>query len=163
MIHPEKYYRLYFGRNADYYMSVLYQFDNGKKFVFNFFAFIFGLMWFMYRKMFLVFLIVWLVTIFQGQIETICIEKYNVTAEGKNLILLFSTLLWGTVFGFFGNKWYVNQADKVISKVVELDISEDEKELLIAQKGNITFIPHLLIILILSIIVAMGKQGLFGL
>ncbi len=100
--------------------------------------------------------------LFENQIETLLVDTYGFNWNENNGWLLVSTLIWATLFGFLGNRFYINHADKTIGKIIEMNMDEQRTEDMIVKKGSITLIPHLLIILILSIVVALGKKGLIS-
>src|SRR5688500_8755665 len=53
----ENYLRAFFDRQSDYYLLKYYEYHGGNKFTFNIGSFFCGIFWFLYRKLFLEFLL----------------------------------------------------------------------------------------------------------
>ena len=74
-------YEDFFQKNNSYYLEQLKYYNNGKKFRFSYAALIFGLFWFLYRKMylefFLIFIFYYVETIFENTILIKLIGRTN--------------------------------------------------------------------------------------
>ncbi len=65
----EAYLSVYFGKNSDYYLDRWKEYKDGRKISFKPYAFLFGIFWFLYRKMYLIFLLIIVVLIVEGIVE----------------------------------------------------------------------------------------------
>ncbi|KIA89087.1 DUF2628 domain-containing protein [Kaistella jeonii] len=145
-------YEIFFQKSNSYYHEQLKYYEQGKKWRFNYSAVIFGVFWFLYRKMYLEFFIIfifyYLETIFENVVLTnfIGIEQTKVVNFSVTIILLMT-------LGIVGNNLYIKKAKRTL-KNAEVKYSEIEKQKeYIAKKGGTSyiFIIFLLVILILSI------------
>ena len=145
-------YEIFFQKSNSYYLEQLKYYEQGKKFRFSYSALIFGLFWFLYRKMYLEFFIIfifyYLETIFENSVLTklIGIEQTKVVNFSVTIILLIT-------LGIIGNNLYIKKAKRTLRKA-EVKYSEIEKQKeFIVKKGGTSFIyvTILLTLLILAI------------
>ena len=146
-------YETFFQKSNSYYQEQLKYYEQGKKWRFNYSAFIFGVFWFLYRKMYLEFFIIfifyYLETIFENVVLTklIGIEQTKVVNFSVTIILLMT-------LGIIGNNLYIKKTSRTL-KNAEKKYSEIEKQKeYIAKKGGTSYIyiTLLLFLLILSVI-----------
>lgn len=100
----EKLYTLFFKRESDYYLERLnIMEESDKRAFFNPYIFVFGMFWFLYRKLyveaFVIILIALLLSITFGDIV------------GGILSLILTILTW-----FYGNFLYILKAQRVVAK-----------------------------------------------
>ncbi|MNY11479.1 hypothetical protein D3C86_1445100 [compost metagenome] len=120
-------------------MEQLKYYEQGKKFRFSYSALIFGIFWFLYRKMYLEFFIIfifyYLETILENSVLTklIGIEQTKVVNFSVTIILLIT-------LGIIGNNLYIKKAKRTLRQA-EVKYSEIEKQKeFIARKGGTSFI-----------------------
>ncbi|MCR9253227.1 MAG: DUF2628 domain-containing protein [bacterium] len=159
MKHSEEHYRLYFGRKADYYISIAEDIESGKTVAPNGFAFLFGFFWLMYRKMYISIAIYILLLFVESIIEEILYSLFNTPEKTASTINGISTLAWAIILGLISNRIYINQANRKISAILSLNLPEEEKRLRIQKKGGVTLIPHLIIITTIGIFIFLGRMG----
>ena len=99
-------FELYFQKSKEYYLDKLTKYKSGQKFTFNIFAFLFGLFWFVYRKMYLQALIILLVIIGEGFIEQLILTN-SVDENTSSIINIISTIAIATITGLLGNNLYI--------------------------------------------------------
>ncbi len=142
------FFNLYFQKNTAYYQDKLAKYKQGKKYTFNVFAFLFGLFWFIYRKMYLeafAFIIFVVATSFLEEIIAIA------TNENSNLFVsVITTFSIATITGFFGNNLYLQKAIKTITYAKTGLPDEAQIKKYIKQKGGVSYL--FLIVLALAII-----------
>ncbi|MNK30391.1 hypothetical protein D3C87_488080 [compost metagenome] len=132
-------YEIFFQKNNSYYLEQLKYYEQGKKFRFSYSALIFGIFWFLYRKMYLEFFIIfifyYLETILENSVLTklIGIEQTKVVNFSVTIILLIT-------LGIIGNNLYIKKAKRTLRQA-EVKYSEIEKQKeFIARKGGTSFI-----------------------
>ncbi|SNZ09692.1 Protein of unknown function [Persephonella hydrogeniphila] len=147
-------YRIFIGDRADYYIEKFKKFEEtGSVLSWNWAAFFFGLLWMLYRKMYLysaIFII--LVLFFIGAL--VYFNLYN------NLVM-FGIQLWLYVgFGAFGNYIYYTYVESKVSKIEKETEDPEKLKILLARKGGtdkISPVLFFLIIFILQILSYMPK------
>lgn len=130
-VEDQELYMAYFGNDADYYLERLIKVQNGKRFIFNAYAFFLGIFWFAYRKMFLV------VGIFLAllALELILVEiffPYSDTTAYDRLM----NIVYATVMGGFANYWYMIAAEKKIEKAKSLFSNQEDRIEYLKQNGG---------------------------
>lgn len=156
--HSEEHYRKYFGPQADYHLGVLNQMEEGKKNVFNFYAFLFGIFWLLYRRMYWVALAFLAIAMLWGLIESGLIELFKLH-QYSEIIGRGSMFLLGGILGAFINRIYLKRSNTKISKIIDTSNSEEEIDSRLKEAGGITFIPHLFMVFIVLLVIYLGKQG----
>lgn len=147
----EKYVK-FVKKNPVYYLANFFNMHKrGSKSSYNISAFLFPEYFFFYRKMYgigtLVLLIATLLEIptlliycINGTMPNVNLPAFilNHTADIERLEMYFcfARFIIDIVCGIFGNYWYFKKAKKTISEVENMDVSEDEKNELISQKGG---------------------------
>jgi hypothetical protein len=109
----------YFLTNSKYYLDKFEKFENGEKFTFNFWAGFFGIIWFVYRKMYkqavIIYLLNLVLTIFFVLFFPMLIYSNSIRFDNSfrtiyNLIVYAISFI---VLGFISNNLY-NQKVKLI-------------------------------------------------
>lgn len=157
MIEEEKHLVAYFGRQSDYYLEKYKAYHRGNRFTFNIGAFLVGLFWFLYRKLFMETLIIVLLLFLTGVIEAVVYELFSVSDEVQKVLLFGSTLLYATIYGFIGNALYLKRADKTIRKVLSGTEEEDERIKLLKKKGGVAWIPFAIIVLVIVLFIVFNN------
>ncbi|MFC6998770.1 DUF2628 domain-containing protein [Rufibacter roseus] len=155
--YTEDYYHAYFGQSADYYLRKLEQYQNGRKFTFNLGAFFFSMLWMLYRKMFIPALVYLGLVIAQGMIIVSLTERSIITKETALYIDRGMTLVWGIVVGFLGNYLYLRQAETKVNRLKRTSLSPQERVDRLHQMGGTTYMPHILLALILLMSVLFNR------
>ncbi len=104
------------------------EFESGKKLGFNFYAFLFGMFWMLYRKMHRFLLIILLVIIAESTLEFLILEWTNASLQTEQTLNKFSYFIWGSIIGLFANKGYIKMADRKISRILNLNLTQDITE-----------------------------------
>ena len=138
-------YEAFFQKSKSYYTDKWTRFKTGQKFTFNVFAFLFGLLWFMYRKMYLEAALVFVVIIGEGFLEALILS--NDIAKLFNII---ATIAMGTITGFIGNYFYIRKADKIVHTAKTKFLDEEQLKMFLGKKGGVSY---LFLIIIAGIIV----------
>ncbi|MBL0685292.1 hypothetical protein [Aquimarina mytili] len=86
-------------------------------------------------------------------------ENYLISDQTYNLLDIISRVIWASVLGLFGNKFYQLEADRKISRVINANLSERETEAKLGKVGGTTLTPHLILVLIIGILMYLFHQG----
>ncbi|MCH5600741.1 DUF2628 domain-containing protein [Niabella ginsengisoli] len=122
-------YETYFQNNKSYYIDKWAKFHAGQKISFNFFAFLLGLFWFMYRKMYIETAVLIIAIIIESGLETIILPN-DIEEGSASLINLVATIAIATAVGFLGNLLYIRKADKIVQEAkTKFSDSEQQKNI----------------------------------
>lgn len=128
-------YKIFFGRNHDYYLNRLNLLEKTNKISFNPDAFFLGVLWVLYRKMYYY----GLITI----VISLLLSFLNYSFFKYNYFSIVIALIIGIIYGLFGNYLYINYCTK---RIVQLNINSKE----LSKKGSTNiYIPLLILIAIL--------------
>jgi hypothetical protein len=125
----KEYFELFFEPSSDYYLKKLESFENGKKFSFNPYVFLFGFLWFLYKKMHLEAIMLLGLVFIISMLEQIFVEgQLSKNPDAIKVIEFSTTIIFSLVLGFLGNYIYIRHAKKKISELVQKN-QDDEEEL----------------------------------
>jgi len=145
----KEFYNAYFQRSPEYYLTVLEKYATGQKFVFNPYALLTGLFWFLFRKLYKETMIVIAILIIWNTME-------NYYGLGKQVSLFFSIAISAS-YGVVANNLYMKKA---IKQVEAAKVNFSNREDIIAYlstKGGTTLHPvFIAIILFLLCIVLLN-------
>lgn len=144
-------YAAFFQKSKFYYIEKLRSFQTGVKFFFNVYAFLFGVFWFMYRKMYLEVLIILVIRGIEELIENYLSPDDNPEGTGKVFSIL-STLITGIVIGFLSNYLYLRKAEKMVRVAKEKYLSDEERKTFLLKKGGVSIV-FLIVIIILALLI----------
>lgn len=132
-------YEIFFQKSNSYYLEQLKYYEQGKKFRFSYSALIFGVLWFLYRKMYLEFFIIFFVfyleTIFENLVLTklIGIEQTTVVNFSVTIVLLIT-------LGIIGNNLYIKKAKRTLRNAEEKCSEIEKQKEYIFKKGGTSYI-----------------------
>jgi len=149
--YQEDYFSAYFGNDADYYLRKLEQYQNGQKFSFNIGAFFFGIMWMLYRKLYVLALVYVALIITQGLLLTNLAEHFHIPKQTITYVDQGLMLLWGVILGFLGNYFYLRKAKAQVRKIKAAGLGPQETVNRLAVVGGITYLPHIVLALFVFI------------
>jgi len=125
-----EYYNAYFGVDSYYYIPLMIDFDNGKKFRFNGWAFWGGMFWLIYRRQFKPMLVIFAILLFIEFIKQGIISFFSLS-KNIDLVIHYSlTLIFALSMGYLGNYFIMQRAKK---KTMEI-LANNEDEDIILQK-----------------------------
>jgi len=151
-----EYFENYFGNSNDYYMPKLIAFERGKKYSFNLRAFLFGMFWFLYRRLYIHSLIILLVILIESVIERIIITWLGNTKDIELSLRITWLIMFGIVCGYLGNYFYLKQSKKKVEQIIEKTSEESQKmrKLKKSGSGNWIIVLLILVVSILSIVLS---------
>ncbi|UII22518.1 DUF2628 domain-containing protein [Fulvivirga ligni] len=151
----EKYYRAYFGNDADYYLREIEALKNERSYSLNFWPFLFGLLWMFYKKLYVPGFVLLGTQIVIGFAEDFIVEKFALGAY-QIYFDLFWMLAVGILLAFYGNVLYLKKAEKDVEAIIsETQPGQDRYDQL-AEKGRNNPGAVIIFILILIIISMIG-------
>ncbi|WP_207496025.1 DUF2628 domain-containing protein [Aridibaculum aurantiacum] len=145
-------YSAYFKSDSDYYLTRLQQYREGRKMSFNGYAFFFGVLWFMYRKMYVEAFIILFLIIVEGVIEEVLLESAGV--PGSSGVNVISTIVIASILGVIGNSLYMKKAQRVVAKAKEENTDEQSMLQYLQEKGGTSYSFVLLIVVVIAAVVA---------
>jgi len=140
-------YKEYFTYEKDYYAEKLVNLEQGKKYSFNLWAGLFGLIWFCYRKMYIQSVVIFIINSIFAVATAIAISIINPFNVGNYLYSQF--VIWPlsfVVLGFLGNYLYLKKSMKVVDRIASGDDFqkyETDKITEIREKGGTSMVSAL--------------------
>jgi hypothetical protein len=148
------YWEHFFDSSREYFSSKLESFENKRKISFNFHAFLFGFLWFLYRKMFRQALYLIGCVVLVSLVENLIFGARLVNETYLSFIVNGANTLFFSLFtGFFGNWIYLAHAKKELSRIVQQTETDEQQRLqLIRQRGGTShgWVITILIIMLIS-------------
>jgi len=160
--HTEEHYKSFFVDKENYYLDVLKSFSRGRRFRFNPYAFFLGAFGLFYRKMYLTVFTLFLLGITEAMLMDLLYENYLISDRTYEALDIISRILWTMVLGFFGNKFYLMEANWKISRILKKDLSEEDTRIKLSKEGGTTLFPHLIIVIIMGILAFLFHKGYLG-
>jgi hypothetical protein len=108
-------FKAYFTEESKYYADKLEKYENGNKYTFNLWAGLFGVAWFLYRKMNKQALILFIILFVTTIISTVILNIINPNDSSNGIYI--QLIIWITSFviiGFVANKLYIEKSIKMI-------------------------------------------------
>lgn len=148
----EKDLQTYFGKQPDYYLEKYKLFRAGEKYSFNTGAFLAGIFWFFYRKLWFEAIAFVFILIFLGIIENELLKLLSVQYDYQQIYFFFSNFIIGCIFGSIGNYLYFKKAEKDIKNLFSKNYNENERLQRLRKFGGTSWAPVILIFIIIGII-----------
>jgi len=131
-------YEAYFQKSKSYYLNRLDWYLKGQKYSFNLFAFLFGLFWFMYRKMYLEAAVIFLAMMVEGFLESLILPT-NSGWEIEKLVNIISTFVIASIAGLVGNYFYFRKAGKVIERAKMKFAGSEQQISFLKERGGVSY------------------------
>lgn len=116
---PDSFWRAYFGREADYYMNQLAKLRGGQRLDFSLVAFLFGLAWMIYRKMYAVAFAALMIILLEGTLEEAVLQLLRVPESASGAFGTVVSIVLGIFVGTYANRVYLWDARRAIRQVVQ--------------------------------------------
>jgi len=141
----------FFEKNSDYYLAKWKEFKTGKFYTFNLMAFLFGIMWFLYRKMYKEAGILSLIII----VET-CVSLYFIgdQSELSKTYDYVMQAVYAIVTGFVGNYLYMRSTQRKLSMVDSFNYQGDSLEAHLRKVGGTSWLAVIVGVLIFIVLLA---------
>lgn len=138
----------FFGPQADYYLRAAEDMQE-RKVQFNGIAFLAGILWMGYRKMYWQAFLTAAIIFGQNLLEAMLWGPRNPNDNSSVII----SLLANAVIGFISNQMYVNFANRQINKILSEHAGASEERLieLISEKGGVTWFGPFIVLTVIFI------------
>ncbi|MDR2954588.1 MAG: DUF2628 domain-containing protein [Prevotella sp.] len=140
IIEDRVYYTTFFGDSADYYQERYDRFLRGEKFIFNFYAFLFGVSWLAYRKLYPEAIILFSATLIVDVILLLFFDLFN-----NSLLSNFTMLLWAGIAGYLANYIYLRKAQRTVIQAKEVYTNTGEQQDYLEREGGTSYIGLIVI------------------
>ncbi len=147
-------YKSFFQKRDDYYLEKLDKYYQGKKFTFNYATLIFGIFWFLYRKMYIEAIIIYSLISLESLFENLFLKRL-IGEERTVIFSLCVTVLFIITTGFSGNLLYLKKAMRIVSKAKKKYPDFENQNSYVAKKGGTSFIVISIVIISLVLILAL--------
>ena len=147
-LEQEQEWRLFIGPKANFYVPKWIAIQQGSMVSFNLAAFLVGLLWLLYRKMYLECGILAFIIV----VETLISEYYflpqftNYTQQATYNIII--NLMYGLALGLFGNLLYYNNAQRKIKKLRAQGMAEEKYEKALQATGGVALLPVIILLFV---------------
>ncbi len=136
------------GKKGEYYHTKKDEIEGGNLVSFNFGAMIFGLSWFVYRKMYLPFLIFASFTLMESSIAVYCYRENIVTHKQMNIYDYSMTIIYALFFGLIGNFLYIKHCKIKIDKISNKGLTNENLNLTLRDQGGTSLIGAIISLII---------------
>jgi hypothetical protein len=147
-------YEDFFQISNSYYLEKLKLVESGKRFSFNYAAFLLGTFWFLYRKMYLESLLIILIFMAEFTFENYILVDL-IGAEQTKLVGFLFTVFFGISLGFIGNLLYINKSKRMVKKATQKYSDYEQQKEYLNKKGGTTYlyVVILIILIVLSSVI----------
>lgn len=150
--------KTFVGDKFEYFFSKWIMFDNGKWVSFNLAAFFLGMIWFLYRKMYLEAVVIFGCLLLEGFLMELIFE------EGTTIYIIvdsITTIVYSLLICVSANYLYMKSAERKIAKLKDKGYSKEELLMRIEQKGGTSMASVLLVIAILILFAVVVSSYLY--
>lgn len=130
-------YTAYFCNGSSYYLNKLERYKNGSPYLFNVYAFFFGIFWFMYRKLYVEGLIILIVIVVESLLESFITTGFSETT-GKTIGYAINIVM-AIMVSMLANVLYLRKAQREVEKAKLLNLDEDNLLKYLQQKGGVSY------------------------
>lgn len=152
----EEYLRAFFGSNADYYLDKWQQREAGQRLTFNGSAFLAGIFWFAYRRMYRVLALILVFLFAEAFVEELLFPGDN---PSRQVLMMVA---YSFFYSVFGNWLYLRYADRKIGQILRTNEAEEVRLVRLRKSGGTSW-WFLLVVLgvgaaLLGLYVWLGQQ-----
>lgn len=153
-----KLYEDFFQQSNSYYLEQLDHYQNGRKYRFNYTALLFGIFWFLYRKMYLEFFIIFIILQIEAYVENAILVNLIGTEQTK-LVKLLVTISFLIILGIIGNNLYLRKANRIVQKAEESFNDYEEQKRFLQRKGGTSYVYVTVLIILLILALVLGDKN----
>ena len=132
--------------------------QSGKRLSFNAGALVLGILWVIYRRMYLFAVLLLLGQAAFAYIEEVLIQQfypaYDIHSTAHTVI---NGLLMGGLLAGFSNWLYLKHAERKIAQVLQLGLSEEETLMKLRKKGGTSLTFFVVVAAVVAIIITLAK------
>ena len=139
------YFQALFGKDKDYWTTEAVRLEMEDRTRFNIFALVFGIFWFLYRKMYREALVILIIIMAITYLEEVMLANNFIDQASQFDISLSINLGVSIVLGLIGNRLYLNHCARKVADLQEAALSEEQKiKALEARGGTNILLPAFL-------------------
>lgn len=128
-------YEAYFQDSSNYYLEQLNYYEKGKKFRFSYSSVIFGLFWFLYRKMYLEFFVIIIIFYAESQFENYILAEL-IGTEQAELFSFAADIILTITLGIIGNNLYLKKAKRTVEQAQIRFADPEQQKKFLGKKGG---------------------------
>lgn len=132
-------YEAYFQDSSNYYLKQLNYYEKGKKFRFSFSAVLFGVFWFLYRKMYLEFFVIIIIFYAESQFENYVLAEL-IGTEQTELFSFAVDIILMVILGIIGNNLYLKKAKRMVEQAQITSADPEQQKEFLAKKGGTSIV-----------------------
>lgn len=145
-------YQALFDKDKDYWTREAVQLEMQNKTSFNIYALLFGVFWFLYRKMYREALIIFFIIIAISYAEEVLLANEFINQDAYEVLSLVITLGTSILLGFLANRLYIWSCQRKVQMIQKVYESEEQRlEALRASGGTNTLLPAIFLVLFLLV------------
>jgi uncharacterized membrane protein len=153
----EEYYRAFFRESSDYYLEAVANVQAGRKFTINLAAFFLGILWLLYRKMYRVAGVVFVVTLIKSIVEQNIYRSASLSPQTIQYLQVISGIVVAVILCSIANYLYVLQANRIITETINTYREEEKIIEALHQKGGTSpMVAFLLFVMLIAAYVAVS-------
>jgi hypothetical protein len=141
IIDNENYLLTYFGPQSDYYLERYKTYHAGSKYTFNQASFFCGIFWFLYRKLFIHFLVAVVILLATSVLQDFLFGLLQISQKGQSILNMGINIGTWVLLGYCGNYFYILQTDRNVSRILDSTGDEEKRLELLKEKGGISYAP----------------------
>ena len=128
---------IFFGKNKAYYLGVWDRYQSGENLPFKPYAFLFGIFWFIYRKMYFEGLVIFLVSVLIGAIEQAVFSRYLFPSPDQmRIISMVTNVTLACILGFSANYLYMKHTERKMAGFDNHASNKEEFTEILSKKGG---------------------------
>ncbi len=131
-------YKTYFQKSQSYYIDKLVKYKEGQKLSFNAFACFLGLFWFMYRKLYVEFILILITAFAIGILETLILVN-TVEYSTARAIMTFTEIVMAFTIGMYSNFLYIRKAEKAVANAQNKYKDTEAQKRYLKKKGGVSY------------------------
>ncbi len=121
------YYQHFFGDHSDYWTQEAVQLEMQGRTRFNFYAFLFSVAWFLYRKMYRESLIVLMILFAISWIQDLIYSQGQLSQEQFILMNMVVTIIVSIILGILANRLYIQHCNRKVAEILAENSEEDHR------------------------------------
>lgn len=142
-------YDAFFQKETAYYHAKLERFNNGDKYMFNLAAFVFGITWMLYRKMYIEAAVLFGIIFFEGLVEQLLFgsnSEYQFISLIINLVTAFA-------FGTLANFFYLQKAKRAVEHTKVQFSNQEERIGFLKKTGGTNTLAFVIVTFCVMVII----------
>jgi hypothetical protein len=150
-------YAAFLGSKADYYLDKWESIAQGSKNNLNGYAFLFGLFWFLYRKMYLLSLIILAILTLESIVETAILEYFNAGPDTYKIMNMVAYIVCSFIFGSYGNWLYLKDTQRQIRRLKKAPVNQETYWTKLKKAGGTSWLPLIALLIVFVMLILLNN------